>query len=298
MKILVAEDDLVLRQLLTELLQGWGHSVVVACDGAEALATFEAKTDFDMIILDWIMPQVSGVEVCRQIRQRKLERYPYVLLLTVKSQLDDLVTGLDAGADEYLKKPYRPAELAARLRAAERFLNIQNELLEAKRLISYQAHHDPTTGALNRATFFDRLERTLQQSCAAQVPVSVVRLELLGVSFGAQPSAPQDLVVQRLAEALRIEVGDGAIFGRTGSAEFMVVLPGGGELHARALATLWKQTAESTKFATPQGEAHIRVRVDCFTGHTDAERDLGWVLCAFDAMAFADQGSPTERLSA
>jgi len=158
MKILLAEDDLVLRCLLQELLARWGHETFVAEDGTAAGDIARSGERFDVAILDWMMPGRSGPDVCRAIREMGAERRPYVLMLTAKSQIEDVVGGLDAGADEYLTKPYKPAELAARLRAAERLMKMQDDLLEARRLVAYQATHDLPTGVLNRATFLDSLK--------------------------------------------------------------------------------------------------------------------------------------------
>lgn len=135
MKIMVAEDNSVLRVLLCELLMGWGHEILVAADGSEALRLVTEGRQFDMAILDWMMPGHAGPDVCVRIRQAQKERHPYVLILTAKSQPEDIVRGLDAGADEYLTKPYRPPELAARLRAAERYMGMQDELIETKKAL-------------------------------------------------------------------------------------------------------------------------------------------------------------------
>ena len=113
-KILIADDSIVSRHLLEATLRKWGYDVMVACDGAEALELLQREDAPALIILDWMMPGMTGVEVCRRIRQRDSEPYTYILLLTSKSQKEDLIEGMDAGADDYITKPFDQNELQVR----------------------------------------------------------------------------------------------------------------------------------------------------------------------------------------
>src|SRR5277367_7035172 len=106
MRILIADDSIVSRHLLEATLRKWGYEVVVACDGLEALAALERKDAPVVAILDWMMPGLTGPEVCRRIRQWAREPYTYTLLLTSKSQKEDLIEGMEAGADDYITKPF------------------------------------------------------------------------------------------------------------------------------------------------------------------------------------------------
>src|ERR1700683_2511109 len=105
-KILIADDSVVSRHLLEATLRKWGYEVQVACDGAEALQILEREDAPALIILDWMMPGMTGLEVCQKIRARGSEPYIYILLLTSKSQKEDLIEGMDAGADDYITKPF------------------------------------------------------------------------------------------------------------------------------------------------------------------------------------------------
>ena len=139
MRILIADDDAIPRRLLHATLVRAGHDVVVACDGAEAWQVLHSADAPKLAILDWLMPGMPGVEICRKIRQRDHAPYLYLILLTSKDQKEDLIAGLAAGADDYLIKPFDPHELHVRLRAGQRILDLQAALLASLEELA-QAH--------------------------------------------------------------------------------------------------------------------------------------------------------------
>ena len=128
MKILIAEDEPAFRQLLEEMLVKWGYEVVVTQDGNEAWQVLSSKDAPRLAILDWMMPGVDGVELCRRVRKVRPEPYTYLVLLTSQKRDEDLVTGMDAGADDYILKPFTISELRVRLNAGRRIIDLQNEL--------------------------------------------------------------------------------------------------------------------------------------------------------------------------
>ena len=132
MKILIAEDDAVSRRLLQSHLQKWGHEVVVARDGAEAWSLFEAG-DFYFVVTDWMMPEMDGVELIRRIRARPDKGYPFIILLTARSETEDIVVGLEAGGDDFVTKPFDHNELRVRVRAGERLIELEQTLAEQNR---------------------------------------------------------------------------------------------------------------------------------------------------------------------
>src|SRR5262249_44455732 len=127
MKILIAEDEVVSRRLLQSRLERWGHEVVAATDGAEAWELFQAR-EFPIVISDWMMPRMDGLELIRRIRTRKHPGYVYAILLTSKSQKEDIVAGMEAGADDFLTKPFDRDELRVRLRAGQRVIELESAL--------------------------------------------------------------------------------------------------------------------------------------------------------------------------
>lgn len=138
MKILIADDDPVSRRLLQSYLQKWGYEVTVAVNGADAWQRFEQE-DFPIVISDWMMPEVDGPELIRRIRASGRPNYVYTILLTARSQKEDLVAGMDAGADDFVSKPFHHDELRARLRAGERIINLERALREAQAALQQRA---------------------------------------------------------------------------------------------------------------------------------------------------------------
>src|ERR1017187_8253967 len=129
MKVLVADDEAVSRRLLESSLRRWGYDVVVAKDGHEASRILLSPDAPKLAVLDWLMPGIDGTQLCRDLRRNKPEPYTYILLLTGKREKDDVIRGLDAGADDYVTKPFDPAELRVRLRTGKRILYLQEQLI-------------------------------------------------------------------------------------------------------------------------------------------------------------------------
>jgi len=128
MKILIAEDDPAFRHLLEDTLVRWGYEVVVCRDGNEAWQALAAEDAPQLAILDWLMPGLDGLELCRRVRKEGHALYTYIILLTSQQQEEDLVAGMEAGADDYIIKPFKTNELRVRLNAGKRLLELQNEL--------------------------------------------------------------------------------------------------------------------------------------------------------------------------
>jgi len=128
MKILIAEDDDVSRRVLQLTLAATGHDVITTKNGAEALAVLESEDAPPLAILDWMMPDLDGVEVCRRVRASPDATHVYIILLTAKTEKADIVAGLDAGANDYITKPFDRQELRARVRVGETVVNLQQSL--------------------------------------------------------------------------------------------------------------------------------------------------------------------------
>jgi sigma-B regulation protein RsbU (phosphoserine phosphatase) len=130
MRILIAEDDPVSRRLLEGTLSAWGYEVQVTCDGGTACQALEMEHPPQLALLDWMMPEMDGLEICRRIRSTQAGRGIYIILLTTRASKEDLVAGLDGGADDYITKPFDREELRARLRAGCRIVELQSSLAE------------------------------------------------------------------------------------------------------------------------------------------------------------------------
>lgn len=140
MKILAADDDAVSRRLLTLLLERWGYEVIPASDGEKAWEILQQPDAPRIAVLDWMMPGLDGVEICRRVRAAKRD-YSYLILLTAKEQKTDIVEGLDAGADDYVTKPYNQAELRSRVSAGERIIRLETALAQKIRELKESNEH-------------------------------------------------------------------------------------------------------------------------------------------------------------
>lgn len=129
MKVLIAEDDRISRRMLQRQLEKWGHDVVAAVDGSDAWEKFQAD-DFSIVVSDWMMPGVDGIELVRRIRESETAGYVFVILLTARSKTEDIIVGMEAGADDFLGKPFNQDELRVRLRAGERIIHLERSLAQ------------------------------------------------------------------------------------------------------------------------------------------------------------------------
>jgi two-component system cell cycle response regulator len=227
-RILIADDDDVLRHVLQATLGKWGYEVVIARNGLEAWRILQAADAPKLAILDWIMPGMDGIEVCREIRRRVHEPYIYILLLTAKDRKKDVVAGMDAGADDYLAKPFDPDELKVRLRAGMRILDLQAELLAARERLQYQATHDSLTDLLNRAATLEALSLELERASRQGTPLSIVLADIdhfkqINDTHG---HAVGDAVLCEAARRMKSSVRVYDSVGRYGGEEFLFILPG------------------------------------------------------------------------
>ncbi|MSO19602.1 MAG: response regulator [Acidobacteria bacterium] len=143
MNILIADDDATNRTILVKFLEKWGYTVTIATDGAQAWEILQAPGAPNIALLDWMMPGMDGVEVCRRLRILRPTPYTYLILLSAKFQKQEILDGLNAGADDYITKPFSPNELAARLRSGCRIVELQDELVKAREALQLQVSRDP-----------------------------------------------------------------------------------------------------------------------------------------------------------
>lgn len=228
-RVLLVEDSAVYRHLITRRLSEWQFEVVVVDNGTDAWSALHQPDTPKLVLLDWIMPGMDGLELCRKLRGRdSSESYIYIVLLTGKDARGDLLQAMEAGADDYLVKPFDELELKARLLAGKRILDLHDELISAREAMCHGATHDALTGLLNRGEILDMLRRELARSKREHKPTGIVLADVdrfiaindeLGHVFGDEALKA---VARRLQTQLRIYDG----VGRYGGEEFLLVLPG------------------------------------------------------------------------
>jgi diguanylate cyclase (GGDEF)-like protein len=224
--VLIAEDDPLFRRILEAWLSSWGYKVTSVDDGAKAFELLHQNDASELVILDWIMPGMDGLEICRRMRSREQVPYHYILLVTSRDDKRDVIRGLEAGADDYLTKPFDAGELRARLRVGKRILQLQDELIHARENLRFQATHDSLTSIWNRAAVLDLLHRELQRAfrtggCTGILMLDIDHFKMINDNHGHLNG---DLVLREVAARIKEVVRSYDFVGRYGGEEFLVVL--------------------------------------------------------------------------
>ncbi len=215
------------RKILQSWLESWGYQVTVAEDGEKAWQILQEIRAPHLLILDWIMPNLNGIDLCRMVRERDSSPYQYILLVTAKDDKQDLVRGLDAGADDYLSKPFDRDELRARLRTGRRILTLHAEQLKAREELHIQATHDGLTGTWNRNAILDLLHREYEQAARSGSTIGIIMLDVdhfkqVNDTYGHLAG---DHVLVEAARRMHEAVRSYDLVGRYGGEEFLVVSP-------------------------------------------------------------------------
>jgi len=228
-QILVADDDYTSRRLLEIRLNKFGYDVISACDGKEAWGIIEQTDSPNMIILDWMMPGITGIDICKKIRSSDNyhERYKYIILLTARGAKEDIVLGLDSGADDYLTKPFDDTELLMRIRAGKRILDLQEKL-------QYSATHDALTGIFNRGAIIQDLDRQISRCSREKTPLSIGMLDIdyfkkVNDTYGHLTG---DEVLKEVCRRIIHCLRDYDVVGRYGGEEILIVTPGADQAQA------------------------------------------------------------------
>jgi diguanylate cyclase (GGDEF)-like protein len=234
MKVLVADDEIVSRRLIETSVRRWGYDVVVARDGLEASQLLQSPEAPKLAVLDWMMPGLDGIELCRELRKHDGDSYTYILLLTVKHNKSDVILGLEAGADDYIVKPFDPQELKVRLHAGKRILCLLEQLKAARETLRELAARDPLTRLWNHSTIIDLLVNEIDRAerQGAYVGVALLDLDHFKSINDTHGHLVGDRVLREVAQVMSCAVRPYDAVGRLGGEEFLIVLPGCDQINA------------------------------------------------------------------
>jgi diguanylate cyclase (GGDEF)-like protein len=245
--------------MLRSALANWGYDVVLAENGAEAWHVLAEPDPPPMAILDWVMPHLTGPEVCRRVRETRREPYTYILLLTSKNTKGETVEGLEAGADDYIVKPFDQHELQVRLRAGKRIIDLQMDLLQAREELRERANKDLLTMLPNRPAISATLEQEISRCHRDRRTVGII---LLDIDYFKQINDNHghfagDAVLRETASRLRGNMRPYDQVGRYGGEEFLVVLPNCDLEQATVQAERMRQKLQASAMLVDGSELHV-----------------------------------------
>src|ERR1700688_2499174 len=257
--ILLAEDDPVTRMLMTRFLKKAGYEVEAVSNGSEALDKMTARY-YPMLVTDWEMPEMDGASLCKAVRNLQLDGYVYALLLTARDSKDNIIAGLEAGADDYLVKPVHEAELIARLNAGRRILTLEHSLRAANQRNRILSITDALTGSYNRRYLMEQLPREVERCRRYAYPLSVLMCDLdhfKQVNDQRGHAAGDEVLQQFAARAQKSIRSNSDWVARYGGEEFLIVLPETSHEGALNVAEKIRMLIGSTPFTTRAGDSTV-----------------------------------------
>jgi diguanylate cyclase (GGDEF)-like protein len=260
--------------------------VIAVEDGHKAWELLQGNFVPDIVILDRMMPGMDGVELCRRIRSKKLERYQYILLVSGKDEKRDVVEGLDAGADDYLTKPFDISELQARVRAGERVLLLQHSLIQALDALRYQATHDDLTGVWSRGTTLHLLKCELERGARSGTSTGVLMIDLdhfkkINDTYGHLSG---DAVLRAAASRISIAMRSYDFVGRYGGEEFLAVLSNCNNEELQAVAERARQAVAESPISAEECDISVTASIGGVVTVSKIEEDVELLSTADSAL--------------
>lgn len=291
-QVLIAEDYAQEAKALAALLDRWGYDPIVVADGLAAVDVLKSQDGPRLALIDWGLPVMNGIEVCQELRSQPARPYTYIVLVTGRGGRDHRVTGLEAGADDFLTKPIDPAELRARLKTAERILGLEHRLLETQAILKEQAMRDSLTGLWNRAAILEILDRELVRSRRDTNSVAVLLGDLdhfkrINDTYGHLAG---DLALKEFSQRILNALRPYDSVGRYGGEEFLVVLPGCEADQLLSLAERLRNEIASSPFCVGGGHTCLTISLGGACQSPGQAGDVATLIGAADAALYQAKG--------
>jgi len=279
LQVIIADDDRLSRRILEDRCREWGFEVLTAQDGNQAWELYLNEDAPRIFLLDWVMPGISGVELCAKIRQSPQSSYSYIVILTSLNDPDHVIQGLEAGADDYITKPFNNNELRCRLNIGKRILELEDNILR-------MANVDYLTGLYNRRYFFQRMESELSRCQRENRPVGLLLLDIdnFKVINDTYGHAAGDHVLARLAAVLHRGCRDYDLIGRFGGEEFILCLPGANWKETQNIAERIRNMVSKENFVCQGTAIGITVSIGYVSALNCDRQDM---ICAADEALYA-----------
>ncbi|MEO5596855.1 MAG: diguanylate cyclase [Lysobacteraceae bacterium] len=290
MKLLIAEDDTGSRLVLAATLRKLGHDVTAVANGLQAWEAWQ-KDDYPLLISDWMMPELDGQALFRKIRAEHRARYTYLILLTSLGGKGSYLDGMDAGADDFITKPFDEELLAARLHVAERILALHE-------VLRVQATHDRLTGLLNRGATLDFLQQELERSSREGSCVGVIMVDLdhFKQVNDIHGHLIGDAVLQEAARRMQAVMRSYDRIGRYGGEEFLILSPGCNADHARTVAERIRGCMTATPIQTSAGELIVTASLGVAISRKGAMHDADTLIASADAALYRAKHAGRNRV--
>ena len=289
MKILIADDERLSRHLLQKTPERAGYEVTAVENGrlaAEHLCRLDGPR---LALLDWVMPELDGPEVCRLVRQQRKQVHVHIVLLTSKESKKDVVVGLESGADDYLIKPCDPEELKARLRTGLRILQLEDKLVEAREDMRFKATHDSLTSLLNRGAVMELLSRELVRTRREKASITILlgdvdHFKQVNDTYG---HAVGDEVLREVAKRLLSSARSYDLVGRYGGEEFLIVLNNSDARYALARAEQIRNAVARLPVQTTRGPLAVTMSLGVLASGTEGPCSVEDILYEIDMALYA-----------
>ncbi len=299
MQALVVDDSAVYRKLIGDHLRGWGFAVTLAQSGSEASEILKQPDAPKLVLLDWVLPDLDGIELCQRIRQAGASGpYVYVILLTSNEGHQKMLEAMQAGADDYLVKPFDELELKARLLVGKRILELQEELVAARESMRHAATHDSLTELMNRGEILSMFQRELERARRDHKPVAVILGDIdhfksvndtLGHLFG-------DEALREISRRLQAQLRVYDSVGRYGGEEFLMVLPNCDLPNALLRANELREGIASAPVVSSDVERSITMSMGVAISNFAGKDELEKLLNQADAGLYAAKGKGRNRV--